>query len=194
MRALTATCRSAVLLLAAAFAVHQLRHVLTVGDHTHGGFAGLTLSQHAAEVQGAGLIVALLLAACIGRATAAMREDSTARIRLLGVWPLAVLAVLAVYGTQELAAGVACSSLPVALGEVAAADGWVVGPLALGFGALVALAIGVSKRLEDARLGPAVRLSLSGLVPTRTAVLLGAGIVPATAPARHCAGRGPPAR
>lgn len=191
MPGFAATCRSAVLLLVAAFAVHQLRHVLTVGDHGHGGLGGLT--SHAMEVQGAGLIVALLLAALIGKVAIASRGISAARVRLTRVWPLTFLAVLVVYGAQEVVAGAACSSLPVALGEIAAADGWIVAPLALGFGALIALAVSVARCLEDTALGPAVRLSLRGLVPTRTAVLLGAGVVPATAPARHCAGRGPPA-
>lgn len=187
MRAPVATCRYALLLLAAAFAVHQLRHVLTVGDHGHGGF-----TSHAMEVQGAGLVVALLLAALISRVAVASRGDSAARVRVLRVWPLTVLAVLTVYGAQEVVAGAACSSLPVALGEMTHADGWVAAPLALGFGALIALAVGVARRLEDAAIGPALRLSLHVLVPTRTSVPLGAGLVPAAAPARHRAGRGPP--
>lgn len=190
MRASVATCRSALLLLAAAFAVHQLRHYLTVGDHGHGGVGGLT--SHAMEVQGAGLVVALLLAAIIGKVAVASRGDSATRVRVLRVWPLTVLAVLTVYGAQELVAGAACSSLPIALSEMTAASGWVAAPLALGFGALIALAVGVARRLEDAALGPAVRLSLRALAPTPAAVLLGGGLVPAAAPARHCAGRGPP--
>jgi hypothetical protein len=122
------------LIAAAALGLHQLRYLLPVGHsepaagHSYLPFAGLAA-------------VFLLAGACaqLLRIVSARRGGGTARpLSFRRAWPLAALALFAIFAGQELLEGWLSSGRPGGEAAVFASGGWVAIPLAVAFGALVA--------------------------------------------------------
>lgn len=186
------TWRNALLLLLCAFAVHQLRYALAFGDqaddalhaHGHGYLLGL--------VPSVGLVAALALGALLTRSAIAPAHTSTARIRLVRIWPLACAALLAVYAGQELVEGALSPGHPAGIAGVFGGGGWIAVPLAAAFGGVITLAIGIARRIEETHLGPTVRVRAIAWPAVAAVVSVAGSVALPAAPARHTAGRGPP--
>ncbi len=130
--------RISALLSGCSLALHELRWALAPAaqEPSHGyiPFAGAL----------AGLLVALAAAQLIARV--ARRRGEPATLAFRSAWPLAVVALLAVFSVQELAEGALITP-----GALLAA------PLAVGLGALVALALAGACALVSAAARPAGR-------------------------------------
>ena len=182
---------TAAFLLVGALAVHELRYVLAFGSqaetalarHGHGYLALLTP------------VLAALTALCL--AAGLVRAATTPGVRpgapVLRFWPAASAALLAIYVSQELLEGVMATGHPAGWVGVFGSGGWLAIPLAVAFGALVALALrtvravgaALSLRAVAGRLLPApspIQVVAPGIVARRPGRLL----------AEHLAGRAPP--
>ena len=188
VRAPRLSLRRAALLVGCAFAVHQLRFVLTYGPD-----AGKVLSEAGHEYlpfAGAVAAVLLLLAGSqFGRALArasggCASPPRAARLRV--VWGENAAALVGIYVAQETLEGAFAAGHPVW-----AHGGWVVVPLAIVFGWLAALLlVGADRALAAAARRTVRTLPGAGPDPAEPAIV----VLPALAPiARHLAGRGPPA-
>lgn len=140
MRGTPSSARAAVLIAAAALAVHELRYLVAPAHGgAHAGHSYLPLAH---------LLIALALAgACVQLGALALRARRSGRLERSGVgfscgWAFAALAVLAVYTGQELLEGALADGRVAGLVAVFGAGGWVAAPLALVAGALVALSMG----------------------------------------------------
>lgn len=127
-------------MLAAAFAVHELRYQLAFGEH-----AGDVLGQqgHGYLNALAPLIVLLLVSGISQLLHVALsgKQHRAQRASLPRTWLLASAALVAVFTGQELIEGVLAAGHPPGLGGVAGAGGWIALPLAVSFGLLVAFAV-----------------------------------------------------
>jgi hypothetical protein len=186
-----APLRRAVLLAGAAYAVHQLRFVLTYGADTHRvlheeGHRYLPFAGAAAAL--------LLLAGATQFATSLLRcatggaGPGRPPARLCGLWAGNAALLVATYVAQEGLEGAFASGHPIW-----AHGGWVVVPLAVVLGGLVALlVVGAHRALaEVARrsgLSAETRRAEQRRPRPRSAVL-----APLSPLARHLAGRAPPA-
>ena len=99
--------RAALFLLLGTQALHHLRYLIAP-DHD----AGATLSGHghggvhlAATGPAIAVVLALMLAWLVVRAAGAPRGRSSRAVKMRRIWPLAVIALLASYGSQELLEG-----------------------------------------------------------------------------------------
>ncbi len=185
--------RAGALLLAAAFALHQLRFLLAyhggasheLGRQGHDYLALLLPLVPAALVLGALSLASALSAA--GRGTAA--ECSPPRTRTL--WAGASATLLVLYTAQESVEGVAASGHPAGLSGLVGHGGWIAVPLALALGLLVALllrgAAAAVARVSARARGRAPRRPARSLPRPPRAWRPRLGLL-----ARHLAGRGPP--
>lgn len=176
-----ARLRAGAALSAGAFALHQLRylagHEATAGE----GHGYLAL---------AGPLVALLCAIAFAQLAVAWQHqlEPGRRLPLQRLWFAAVAALLAVYFCQESLEGLLTPGRD-AVGALAADGGWVVLPLAVGLGLVVALLLRGAEALLAARASGG-----SGFAPPRDAkpphatphLRFGPGL------ARHLASRAPP--
>jgi hypothetical protein len=181
--------RRAALLVGGAFAVHQLRFVLSYGDD-----AGKVLSEHGHEylpfAAAAACVLLLLAVSQFGRSlvrAARGCEPERRAAELRGLWIENALALVAVYVVQEGLEGAFAAGHPVW-----AHGGWTVVPLAIAAGGLVALLLvsadralaAVARRRETVH----ERWSLEWDPPRPAS----ASLVPRDFVARHLAGRAPP--
>lgn len=186
----SAPLRRAVLLVAAAFAVHQLRFVLAYGSDAH---RVLNEPGHRYLPFAAGAAVVLLLVGALQFAGLLLRcaRGSTAPERpapaLSRVWAQNAAVLVAVYVAQEGLEGAFTAGHPIW-----AHGGWIVLPLALAFGGIVAvLLVGAHRALaEVARRGRAS--SEPQAAEPRCPRPRSPALPPLHALARHLAGRAPP--
>jgi hypothetical protein len=172
--------RTIALLPLGAYAVHQLRYLaLPAGEdphaHSYLGAAPVVLA----------VLAALVLARHLQHSAAARGPVSAPR----AVAPIAA-ALLAIYVGQELIEAIAVPGAPLPFAH----GGWIAAPLALAVGALLSLALRAG---DAAHAALAAEVALAPRLPLPPLALLAAG-APLARPgrplARHCAGRGPPAR
>jgi hypothetical protein len=179
MRRAGLQARAIALLPLGAFAVHQLRYLALPASedpHAH-GYLGV-----------APVLLAVLAALVLAR----YLQHSAAGRPVRG--PRAILpiagALLAIYVTQELIEAIAVPGAPLPFAH----GGWIAAPLALAVGALLSLALRAGDAAQEAL---AAEVTLTPRLPLAPLALLAAG-APLARPgrplARHCAGRGPPAR
>src|SRR3954447_16219445 len=135
--------RVAALIGSAALGVHEARYLLAYGNH-----AGDQLGRqgHAYMPFASALVVALLALAGVQLLAAVSRardrgSGPAARPAVWALWLWSSAVLLGVYVGQELLEGVFASGHAHGLAAVFADGGWVCAPLALGFGALVALGL-----------------------------------------------------
>jgi uncharacterized membrane protein YidH (DUF202 family) len=186
--------RTAALLSAGAFGVHQLRYLLAYGDG----------AQHALQSSGhdylsvVELMIGLVLAMALGQL---LRRIAEARLagRQLGFPALALVcsvALLAIYAGQELLEGLLAAGHGSGLAGVFGGGGWLAMPLALLGGAGVAL---LSRTAEAAVAAAAQGVRPAAGQPRLRSAPVGVLVVGksptlTTSPlARHLAGRAPPA-
>jgi peptidoglycan biosynthesis protein MviN/MurJ (putative lipid II flippase) len=187
MGARSLSLRRAALLIGAAFAVHQLRFVVSYG---HG--AGRVLDEPGHRYlpfAGAAAAVLLLLAAwqfaagLLGRRAPA----PDAGCRLGRLWGENALALVAIYVTQEAIEGAFAPGHPVW-----AHGGWTVVPLAIVIGALIALvSAGADHALVKAAQRASTQYEHRRISSSRWRAVRGPHVV-RDALARHLAGRAPP--
>jgi peptidoglycan biosynthesis protein MviN/MurJ (putative lipid II flippase) len=181
--------RRAALLIAGAFAVHQLRFVVSYGDG-----AGRVLSEPGHEYlpfAGAAAATLILMAAALfGRSLVHakrghMPEPGAVAFRRL--WIENAIALVAMYVAQEGIEGAVAPGHPIW-----AHGGWTVVPLAIAVGGLVALLVaGANKALAAvarSASAPGEDWSLGRAASSAVSVVL----VELDAVARHLAGRAPP--
>lgn len=186
--------RTAALLAFGALALHEARYLIAHGGPSAEGLAG---AAHAylplAGALAAGL-VALAAVELLAALSRARRAGAGAPPRPSGVriWLAASAALLALHTGQELVEGALFAGRPGGL-AVLAGGGWVCVPLALGFGALVALALrGADLAVRAAALRARARRTVRG--PRRVARPAPVHLVRLRSPlAGHLAGRAPPA-
>src|SRR5829696_7881117 len=133
--------RCAALLAAGAYAVHELRYALVFGDHS-----GSVLDDHGHSYMGAVVpIIGLLLALGLGSWVAALarahrtRSGEVERRTLPAAWFAASGSLLAVFALQESLEGLLAPGHPSGVAAVLGGGGWTAVPLALAFGAVIAL-------------------------------------------------------
>ena len=143
----------------------------------------------------AALVLVLLAAAALAGAASTRGGRQRAEIRSArrpaqGLWLMASGALLALYCGQELLQGALGAAHPFGLHGLFGHGGWIVVPLALLLGALVAFAVGVVRELERRRgrtLWSLASVSLGrALLPARAPLLLSEPV------AENLAGRSPP--
>jgi hypothetical protein len=186
---MTAAC-----LLCGVLVVHQLRYVLAFGQH-----AERTLADHghgylAVLAPLLGSAGALLLARWLARLAAGRSGVARSAIRWRTLWPAASVAVLALYGSQELLEGALAHGHPAGLDAIFAGSGWIAVPLALAVGALLALVPRIARSVESA-VGARAPWTARNII---WAPLVVVRSVPSATSAEnvlavHRAGRGPPA-
>lgn len=142
MRAKGRTLLLAALVAVAVLVLHELRYLI--------GYGGL--ASHELAVQGHGYLpdasVGVMLLAGLGVAQMllafrrALRSATASPAAPFGVlWIASTCALLAIYCSQELLEGFLSTGHPSGLAALAANGGWSALPLALGLGAIVALAL-----------------------------------------------------
>ena len=181
--------RLALLLLGAMVAMHAARSLLLLAGGadrslvTHGH--GDVRPALAAMVVGAAVVLAALLL-CAARSR---RGDPVAR----RLWPVVTVALIALYAGQELAQGWSSTGHPAGLESLVADGGWIVAPVAVGFGILIALTLRVARAFAAACRRRVRAPRLRGLEPPRPAHLVLDRVPRRERPlARHRAGRAPP--
>src|SRR4051794_9136523 len=181
--------RRAALLIGGAFAVHQLRFVLSYGDG-----AGRVLSEAGHEYlpfAGAAAAVLLLMAAALfARSLAHARSGRMPEARSVAfgrLWIENAIALMVIYVAQEGFEGVFTPGHPIW-----AHGGWTVVPLAIAVGGLVALLVtGAEKALVAAARAANARAedwSLARVASNVVSVVR----IELDAVARHLVGRAPP--
>jgi hypothetical protein len=190
--------RGAALMPAAAFAVHQLRYKLAFGASASHALAAQGHAYLASLTPWIVLLATLSVGATLGGLAQrwASGVARPGRAAGLGVWLAAALALLAIYGGQELLEGLLATGHPGGIAGVLGDGGWWAVPLALLIGGVLALALRgaetAERMLAAAPAGGSLRLSARALdaLPLRPASqpLL---VLPAPL-ARAAAGRAPP--
>jgi hypothetical protein len=173
------------LLLVGSFLVHQGRFLIAHGD---GASRALDATGHGyllALEPLIGVLLATLVADLVGRLLLGDHATGPPRNRV-AVWLVGSL--LAVYTGQELLEGLVSAGHADGLAGVFGHGGWIAVPLAVVVGTTLSLFV----RPTSALVVRAARLPLVQ-APARPFAWSGAVLVPAGAPARHLAGRGPPA-
>ncbi len=192
MRSLAWRLRAAALLSGGVFAVHQLRYLLVFGQESHQvvrgqGHAYLTLLMPAIVIV-LTLCAASLVVAIVHSGSGACERPPPSCRRL---WGLSSGLLLLAYVVQESLEGVLGPGHSAGLAAVAGAGGWVVLPLVIFVGLVIALllrgaVIAVSRvALRAARSRP--RRSLPGWRPAHLTPALSLESF-----ARFLVGRGPP--
>jgi hypothetical protein len=168
--------------------VHSLRYALAYGSH-----AGAELQRQGHAYLGAApvLLTALLALGAGELIRAAARGDrhAGAPAPLLRVWALAAVALVGIFGIQELLEGMVAAGHASGLQAVVGGGGWLAAPLSVAFGLLFA----VLGRAAHAVLA-GTRLRLAAPLPAGPARSWSCSIDAAPIGARLSArGRGPPA-
>ncbi len=186
--------RVAVLIGSAALGVHESRYLLA-----YGGRSGEELARqgHAYVSFVTPLVAGLLALAAVQLLTAVTRARDTgaapgARPPLWKLWLFASAVLLSVYVGQELLEGALSDGHAHGVAAVFAHGGWVCAPLALGFGALVALGLrGAELAVRAAARRAALRrpLRAPSAAPRRPAQVFARASSPLAA---KLAGRAPP--
>ncbi len=188
------TLRTAALVSVGWWTVHQLRYLLAYGA---GADDALHQQGHAYLGPAApvlGVLLVLVLARLVVRATLAPAGRSRRAQRLAVLWPACSAAIAALYTAQEAAEGVLASGHPAGMEGVLGHGGWIAVPLAILAGLAIAAALRVSARLEAG--APRALGGLCAALPRPSATLvLPAPYVaaPGALRARLGACRGPPA-
>lgn len=177
-------------LCAAIVGMHQLRSLAAAGgDHAHAHGTGASVI--AALLPLLTLALAAGLARLLARAAAGpSAHGALGRVRRVA--PLASAGLLLAYGNQELLHGLLSSDPAGTLHGAVAHGGWIVLPLALAAGVLLALALRTVRALERRGGGISVPRPLWPLATVRLVPQV-AGRPPRIVDGRHLAGRGPPA-
>ena len=142
---------AATLLLAGALGVHELRYLLAFGGDAqsamaHHGHGYLLL---VLPVLAAGSAVGF--AAGLVRAAVAPGGVPASAVRMRRLWPAASAALLAIYVSQELVEGLLSPGHPGGWSGVFGSGGWIAVPLAIAFGAIVAVALRVARAVQAAQ-------------------------------------------
>lgn len=185
--------RVTALLLVGALAVHELRYLIAFGGDSgealaHHGHGYLTFVTPLI-----GLLSALALGQLLARVAAARSAASGAGVRVRRLWPVASVALLSIYASQELLEGILAPGHPAGWAGVFAGGGWVAVPLAVAFGAIVALALRVARVAESGSVATIRSWWLTlvsgggAVLRPSTVVILRLGVL-----AEHSAGRAPP--
>lgn len=182
---------AAALLPPAALAVHELRYRLAFGDET-GSAVAAHGHGHLAIIAP---IVALLCAAGCARLLLCVARGATdvaPRVALPRMWAACAVALLAVYGGQELLEGALSPGHAAGLDAILAGRGWLALPLCILVGFALAGVLRLARVVAErrARRHAAVRPAVARAAwqPARSRVVL-----PCACPlARRLAGRAPP--
>jgi hypothetical protein len=185
--------RTAALVAAGWWVVHQLRYLLAYGA---GSGDALHRTGHAylgpvAPLLGMALV--LVFARMVVRATAAPAGRSARAQRLIVLWPACAGAIAVLYAAQETTEGILAAGHPAGLAAIFADGGWLAMPLAVLAGLAVAAALRVSERLEFR--APAGFGGLFAAMPRPAAALVSPApyvVVPGALGARMGTCRGPP--
>jgi hypothetical protein len=186
--------RTAAILPAGAYAVHQARYGLGFGSgaaealhhHGHGYLAAVAP------------LITLLLGAFIGQLLWAATRPARGggpTVRFRRAWLLASVCLIGVYVAQEELEGLLTPGHPTGLAGVFGAGGWTAVPVALLIGALVALTLR-SAHAVDCAAPPRISWTAQPRLraPASVAVVIGPALRPIVSPlARRSAGRAPPA-
>lgn len=170
----------------AAVALHELRYVAGAGDHG-GGHRPLGWLSLVAPLVTIGLTAAFAVALAV--TVHRRRVGRSARLR--NAWLIASGGLLTTFAAQELLQGALHPEHPIGLHGLVGHGGWVVVPLALLLGGIVAIVVGVARELERRWVRSGQLLSIC-LPPTR---VIGHGVdrwLRDTPLARNLAGRAPP--
>lgn len=143
--------RSAALLALGALAVHQLRYLVAFGA---GSGEALHREGHGYLLQALPVLVALASATLLATLVMGARERLNRRAAPRPPTPIAGvlygLALLAIFGAQELAEGALAAGHPAGLEALVGSGAWVAAPLALGLGFAAALVERLLRRTEVA--------------------------------------------
>jgi len=183
--------RACALLGPAALALHELRYLLGWGADAHGALA----SQGHGYLSLVTPLLMLLLTIGVGvflaRLAAGGQPLPDRRLELRRLWLLAAVALLVIYGSQELIEGALAPGHPSGLEGVFGAGGWTALPLASLFGAIVALLLcGAERALARAAARAASSWGVPVSAPAPAAAIELSVLRPGLA--RHLAGRAPP--
>lgn len=184
--------RAGTLLAAGTYGLHQLRYALTYGgDASH----ELASQGHAYLAFVAPVLAVLLVLAALEllyRAAGRPADAHASRApRLRVLWAVATASFIASYSAQELIEGTLSRGHQAGFAGVFDHGGWLVIPLAIVFGLVVALLLrGAARTLELAAEAPlriALPRPLLSIHRAHRAFAPGASAI-----ARHAGGRGPP--
>jgi hypothetical protein len=188
------TLRTAALVAAGWWAVHQLRYLLA-----YGGGAGDALQRQGHGYLGSvtpllGLLLVLVVGRLVVRATFASAGRSVRPQRVAVLWPLCSVAIFALYSVQETTEGILSAGHPVGLAAIFGHGGWIAVPLAVGAGMAVAGALRIGERLES-RAPAALGVVTTALPRPAATLVVPAPYVAASGALRGRLGacRGPPA-
>lgn len=137
--------RLAAILALGAFALHQLRYLLTIGSS-----AELAQAAHHYMADLLPPIAVLVLAGAVATLIRGTEGATPSRAPLLRRIALFAAALLAIYVGQELLEGMIAVGHPAGPGTLLSNGGWVALPLALGIAALAALLARALERVERA--------------------------------------------
>lgn len=201
LAALPPWLRGAALMPLAALAVHQLRYELAFGADAPRALAAQGHAYLSSLTPWLVLLAALGAGAWLGAlaqrwaAGATVERPSRRAVRGVGTWLTVTVALLVVYGGQELLEGAFAAGHPTGVAAVLGGGGWWALPAALAVGGALTLVLRAGAAAEDAlvELRP-LRLAL------RARDAAGQGVrptMPTSRPrhplARAAAGRAPPA-
>jgi hypothetical protein len=133
--------RAAALLAAGAYAVHELRYAIAFGEDAPHMLAEHGHSYMSAVVPLIGLLLALGLGSWVAALARAHRDkvgEAEPR-RLSSAWLAATASLIGIYVLQETLEGLLSPGHASAAAAVLGSGGWLAGPLALLFGAVIAL-------------------------------------------------------
>lgn len=135
--------RAALVLGFAAVALHELRYVTGADGHA-GGHRPLGWLSLVAPL----ITIGLTGAFAVALAVTARRRTAGRSARLRNVWIIATGGLLTTFAAQELLQGALHPGHPIGLHGLVGHGGWVVVPLALLLGGVVAIVVGVARELE----------------------------------------------
>ncbi|HEY6780956.1 MAG TPA: hypothetical protein VI111_08385 [Thermoleophilaceae bacterium] len=194
MRPAGRTLLLAGLIAVAVLVLHELRYLIGYGGH-----AGQALAEQGhGYLPLAGIGVLLLLALGVGQLLLAfrhaLRSATASPAPPFGLlWLAAISALLTIYCSQELIEGMLATGHPAGFGALAADGGWSALPLAIGLGALVALALRGAAAVERRAAARArAPRSLPARAPRVSHPRPAVAAAPRSVLALKLAGRGPP--
>ena len=170
----------------AVLALHELRYVSTASGYT-GSHRPLDWLSLVAPL----ITMSLTAVFAVALTVTARRGTTDHSTRLRNIWVTASGGLLTTFAAQELLQGVLYPDHPMGLHALIGHGGWVVVPLALLLGGVVAVVVGVARELERRCFEPG-RLLLAWLPPTQVFAHSVARWLRDTPLARNLAGRAPP--
>jgi hypothetical protein len=164
------TLRTAALVAVGWWAVHQLRYLLA-----YGAGAGDALHQQGHAYLGPvapllGVLLVLVVARLVARATVAPASRSPRVHRLSVLWPACAAAIVGLYSAQEATEGLLAAGHPAGIVGIFGHGGWIAVPLAVAAGLAVALALRIGERLEAG--APARLTDLPAALPRPAATVV----------------------